>query len=122
MSFGMRVAQAALGLPFIALGYAAVKNPGVRVIAAEKIGVPHPTLAVQFNGAAMVVGGAALTANILPRAAAAGIAAALIPTTIAGHGFWNIDDPAARSSQKIHAWKNLGLIGGLLAVAFRPRR
>ncbi len=86
--------------------------------AAERLGVPAPEAAVRFNGAAMVAGGVALCANVLPRVAATGLLAALVPTTIAGHAFWKMepDDPA-RGIQKIQALKNLALIGGLGLVA-----
>lgn len=55
----------ALGAPFIVMGYGAAKEPGARVKAAEALGVPEPELAVRANGAAMVVGGAALAGGLL---------------------------------------------------------
>ncbi len=116
------LSRAALGIPFVILGYQAATEPGGRVQAAEKLGLPEPELMVRANGAAMAVGGAALATGILPRAAAAGLAASLVPTTLAGHAFWKIQDPAERKGQTIQALKNLGLIGGLLAVAASPKR
>lgn len=67
----------------------------------------------------MVAGGAALILDVLPRAAALGLVASLVPTTIAGHPFWRQDDPASRTAHRIQALKNTGLAGGLLAVAAR---
>lgn len=118
MNLTRRLAQAALGIPFVWLGYEAATEPGGRVAAAEKLGLPAPDLAVRLNGAAMVLGGAALCGNVLPRAAAAGLIASLIPTTFAGHAFWTMstDDPN-RVGQRIQVLKNLGLIGGLAMVA-----
>ena len=118
MKFTRRLAQTALGFPFIWLGYEAATSPGGRVAAAERLGIPAPDAAVRFNGAAMVLGGAALSANVLPRAAAAGLIASLLPTTFAGHAFWTMgtDDPN-RVAQRIQVLKNLGLIGGLAMVA-----
>ena len=46
---------------------------------------------------------------------------ALIPTTLAGHSYWAIEDPAARKIQRIQFHKNLAMIGGLLfAVLDEP--
>lgn len=118
MKLARRFAKAALGIPFVWLGYEAAVAPGGRVAAAEKLGVPAPDAAVRFNGAAMVLGGAALCADVLPRAAATGLIASLVPTTVAGHAFWTMstDDPQ-RVAQRIQVLKNLGLIGGLAMVA-----
>jgi uncharacterized membrane protein YphA (DoxX/SURF4 family) len=117
MSLVGRVGRAALGVPFVWLGYEAAAEPGNRVASAAGIGLPNPELVVRLNGAAMVAGGAALILNVLPRAAAFGLIAALVPTTIAGHSYWKHDDPQMRTTQRIQALKNLGLAGGLLVVA-----
>ena len=61
----------------------------------------------------MVVGGAALTLEKLPRLAAVGLIATMIPTTLAGHAFWNFDG-AERKANEIQFLKNAGLVGGLL--------
>ena len=55
-----------------------------------------------------------------------------LPTTVAGHPFWEEKDPAARASQRIHFFKNVSMVGGLLiagvdtegkpGVAWRARR
>lgn len=58
----------------------------------------------------------ALGLDILPRAAAAGLAASLIPTTLLGHPFWEETDPGARESRQIHFVKNIGILGGLLPI------
>lgn len=118
-----RGAWAALGIPFIWLGFGAVSNPGGRVASAERLGIPRARDAVRLNGAAMVAGGAALASGVLPRTAALGLAASLVPTTLAGHAFWLIEDPQTRNAQRTQALKNLAMIGGLLAVvASRPHR
>jgi putative oxidoreductase len=114
-----RSAKALLGLPFLWLGYEAATEPGGRVAMAEELGLPQPETAVRLNGAAMVAGGAALMLNVFPRLAAAGLAASLVPTTMAGHAFWKDEDPATRKGNRIQVLKNAGLIGGLLSVAAR---
>lgn len=118
MKLARHLARSALGVPFMWLGYEAASNPGGRVAAADKLGLPSPETAVRLNGAAMLLGGAALCANVLPRAAATGLIASLIPTTFAGHPFWKMDaDDPARTGQRIQVLKNLGLVGALGLVA-----
>lgn len=117
MPIARTVARALLAAPFVMLGYEAAAEPGGRVDLAAGLGVPNPEAAVRVNGGAMVAGGVALGLGVLPRAAAAGLAASLIPTTLAGHAFWTHDDPGARKANRIQFLKNLGLLGGLVAVA-----
>lgn len=117
-----RLAQVALGVPFVVMGYQAASAPEKRAGAAAALGLPEPETMVRINGAAMVLGGAALALNTLPRAAATGLVASLIPTTLAGHPFWKIEDEAARASQQVQFLKNLGLAGGLLAFAATSRK
>jgi len=108
-----RAGQALLGAVFIRLGFDAAREPGNRVDKAAALGVPNPALAVRGNGAAMVAGGAALALNKVPRLAALGLIASMVPTTLAGHPFWEFEG-AERRAQEIQFYKNLGLIGGLL--------
>ena len=73
--------------------------------------------AVRLNGAVQVVAGSLLAIGRFPRLSAAALAASLIPTTYAGHRFWESDDKQERSQQKIHFLKNLSMLGGLLIAA-----
>ncbi len=87
----------------------------------EKLPVAPPTDAntwVQVDGAVKLGAGALLALGRVPRLAAAALAASLVPTTIAGHPFWEMKDKSERTAQQIHFFKNCGLLGGLLlAVA-----
>lgn len=111
-----RVARLALAAPFIWLGYEAAADPGARVALAADLGIPSPETAVRVNGAAMVAGGIGLATGVLPRASALGLVASMIPTTLAGHSFWQQQDPVARKQNRIQFLKNVGMVGGLLAV------
>jgi len=71
-------------------------------------------LIVRGNGAVQVAGGALLALGMAPRLAAVALAGSLIPTTLAGHAFWNVEDPAARKMQRVQFHKNMAMIGGLL--------
>ncbi|XVX21316.1 DoxX family protein [Actinomycetota bacterium] len=73
-----------------------------------------PELAVRANAAVMLAGGAALATGVLPRPAAAALAASLVPTTVAGHPFWEMDDPQERQQHQIEFVANTSLLGGLL--------
>lgn len=75
-----------------------------------------PRTLVQLDQVAMLVGGLLLVTP-LRRPAALLLAGSLIPTTLAAHGFWKLDDPSARRLQRIQFLKNLGLLGGLLLAA-----
>ena len=106
---------------FIRGGWIAFKNPGPRAKRAEKLGVPEPELMTQVNGLVMVTAGAALGLGIWPRLAALVLTGSLIPTTLAGHPFWEEEDPATRAQQELHFLKNLAVMGGLMWV-FTARR
>src|SRR5690625_7179515 len=86
MSATRRIAQIALGVPFMVLGYQTAADPGPRVEATAALGLPEPETLTRATGSAMVLGGAALALNLLPRAAAVGLAASLVPTTLAEIG------------------------------------
>jgi putative oxidoreductase len=104
-------------------------NGGLRTFAhaaertgpAEKLGLPGALQIVRFDSAAKVVGGTAMALGILPRLAAAGLAASLVPTTLGAHRFWEMEDPRDRSMHLTHFLKNAGILGGLLLVATWPR-
>ena len=102
---------------FILSGVDVAREPGNRPQAAASIGVPQPELAVRANAIVMILAGAALALGIFPRWAAAVLAGALVPTTLAGHPFWNEQDPQKRKGQLTHFLKNLSMTGGLLFIA-----
>ncbi len=89
--------------------------------AGQKLPVPVPSDAtawVQVDGAVKVGGGLLLALGRMPRLAAAALAASLLPTTLAEHRFWEMQDKSERAAQQIHFFKNCSMLGGLLlAVA-----
>jgi putative oxidoreductase len=114
-----RTGQALLGAMFMKLGFDAARSPGARAEKAAALALPlEPETAVRANGAAMVLGGAALALNKVPRLAALGLIGSMIPTTMAGHPFWEMEG-AERKAQEIQFLKNAGLVGGLLMVLTR---
>ena len=112
-----------LAAMFITGGADAMLSPGPRTTKAAELGVPlDPELAVRVNGAAMLAAGVALALGLWPRLAAGVLAGSLVPTTLAGHPYWQLDDPAARRQQRTHFFKNVGLFGGALLVLGQPSR
>jgi uncharacterized membrane protein YphA (DoxX/SURF4 family) len=86
----------------------------------QRAGVPVPTdpkVWVRINAAVQLAAGLSLATGRAPRISAAVLAGSLVPTTIAGHPFWEESDPQARASQKIQFFKNLSMLGGLIIAA-----
>jgi len=94
--------------------------PLLQKVAPPQLGdrIPESTAnLVRLNGAAQLLGGLALATGKGRRLGAVVLAGSLVPTTLAGHSFWQETDKAAKAAQKIQFMKNLGLMGGLLLAA-----
>jgi uncharacterized membrane protein YphA (DoxX/SURF4 family) len=112
---------------FLTGGMQSLRSPEELAPAAEPVAQPVtdrvPPLPdrteelVRLNGAVQVGAGLLLATGRMPRIAAFAIAATLVPTTLAGHRFWEADDPDERAQQRIHFFKNLSMLGGLLIAA-----
>jgi putative oxidoreductase len=76
-----------------------------------------PESLVRINGAAQLLAGLALATGRFPRLSSTVLAATLIPTTAAGHRFWEEEDASAKTAQQIHFFKNLSMLGGLMLAA-----
>ena len=93
-------------------------DPVVQPLAEFAPGVLDSTEdAVRLNGAVQFTAGSLLALDIFPRLSALAIAVTLVPTTVAGHRFWEIEDEKERAQQRIHFLKNLSILGGLLIAA-----
>ncbi|MGC4806491.1 DoxX family protein [Micromonospora sp. DT233] len=71
---------------------------------------------IRANAAAQLVGGLMLATGRFTRPAALLLAGTLVPTTLAGHAFWQ-KEPAERAQHQLHFMKNVGILGGLLLAA-----
>jgi uncharacterized membrane protein YphA (DoxX/SURF4 family) len=97
---------------------AAKAEPVVRPLAERVPVVPdQPEEAVRLNGAIQFTAGSLLALGLWPRLSALAIAATLVPTTVAGHRFWEAEDEQERAQQRIHFLKNVAILGGLLIAA-----
>ena len=126
MSLVRRFARPLLAASFISGGIDTLRNPGPRVPAAEKVVSPLvekvPQLSnteqvVKIDAAIKVVAGTMFALGKFPRLSAAALIASLVPTTAAGHRFWEESDPAKRKQQQLHFLKNAGIVGGLMLAA-----
>ncbi|NUR93761.1 MAG: DoxX family protein [Kribbellaceae bacterium] len=94
--------------------------PAMKKVAPPQVSerIPETTAnLVRLNGAVQVVGGVALASGKGRRLGASLLAASLVPTTLAGHSFWQEKDKDVRYQQRIQFMKNLGILGGLLLAA-----
>ncbi len=118
------VARPMLGAMFVYGGLDAARHPESKAAKAEPVIAPiaaelgaEATDWVRCNGIAQVTAGLTLALGKLPRLSAVVLAGSLVPTTLAGHRFWEEDDAAKRSAQTIQFLKYVSMLGGLLLAA-----
>jgi putative oxidoreductase len=127
MTLSRRIARPLLASMFIAGGLDAIEAPEGKVKAAAAVTEPlknrFPALAaetatfVKINGMIQVGAGSLLAIGRFRRLAALALIASVVPTTYAGHRFWEEVDDDVRAQQRVHFLKNLGLLGGLILAA-----
>jgi uncharacterized membrane protein YphA (DoxX/SURF4 family) len=118
-----RLVRPLLASAFVVGGLDALKNPGPRAEKAatvgpdfaEKLGLPQePETLVKINAGVMVGAGALLAAGKVPRLASLALLGTLVPTTLAGHPFWEETDAQAKEQQRMQFLKNTAMGAGLL--------
>ena len=132
MALVRRIARPMLSSMFVSGGLNSFKNADFLAQRAEPVAqrvtpvveratsIPIPLDSkqlVQLNGAVQLIGGALLGMGRVPRISAFALATSLVPTTLAGHRFWEESNPQQRSNQRVHFLKNVSMIGGLLLAA-----
>ena len=127
MALSRRIARPLLASIFIAGGIDALRDPEGKVKPAEAVVGPlseqlsfvpnDPVTLVRVNGAVQVGAGTLLAIGKFRRLASLALIASIIPTTYAGHRFWDEADDEIRAQQQVHFLKNLGLLGGLILAA-----
>src|SRR4051812_36935826 len=99
-----------LAASFVVGGIDALRSPGARPAKAagvgpsiaRRIGLPEePETLVRINAGVMVGGGSLLAMTRLPRLSALALLGSLVPTTLAGHPFWEETDPQVRTQQRM---------------------
>jgi len=148
MTITRLLARPMLATIFVAGGINAIRNTEAHAVRAKKVtdrvvpkvqqaapGAPIPTdpqTLVRINAGAQILAAAALATGRAPRLSATVLAASLVPTTLAGHPFWEESDPQAKAAQRLQFMKNTSILGGLLlagvdtdgrpGLAWRARR
>jgi uncharacterized membrane protein YphA (DoxX/SURF4 family) len=125
------------GSTYALLGLDAVRTPGGRVdLAAPTLATLRSVLPlpaddeqiVRANAAVQLLGGTLLALGKAQRLCALALVGSMVPTTVAGHPFWAVANPADRKLQRVQFQKNTAMVGGLLFAlldrrgARRPRR
>src|ERR1700722_17985005 len=128
MALTRRIARPMLASIFVVGGLDALQHPEGKAKKAEVVteplgdnvgGIPvDPETLVRINGAVQIGAGVLLATGRFRRLASLALIGSIIPTTYAGHRFWEETDPVTRAQQKVHFLKNLGLLGGLILAAF----
>lgn len=72
---------------------------------------------VRINAGVQLVAAAAFATGKAPRLSALVLAGSLVPTTLAGHSFWNASDAETAKEQRQHFVKNAAVLGGLVIAA-----
>ncbi|MER7396542.1 DoxX family protein [Streptomyces sp. NPDC000151] len=121
------LARPMLASTYVIQGFQTLRNPEPLVPAAEPVaqpiaqripGLPEQTeQLVRISGGVQLVAGSLLAIGRFPRASALAIAATLVPTTLAGHRFWEAEDEQTRTQERIQFLKNLSMLGGLLIAS-----
>ena len=121
------LARPMLASIFIIQGYETLRRPEKVAPRAEKVVGPlrervdalpdNTEQLVRINGGVQLVAGSLLAMGRFPRLSALVLAATLVPTTLAGHPYWEAKDDQERAQQRIHFVKNLTMLGGLLIAA-----
>jgi putative oxidoreductase len=125
MTITHALARSLIAPVFIGGGVDAIVHPDEQSAAAEKItkqlseiGLPDdPKRLVRLNASVQLVAGSLLVLGRLPRLSSAALAASLVPTTLAGHRFWEEPDAKIKAVQRVQLMKNLAMLGGLLLAA-----
>ncbi|HEY4626540.1 MAG TPA: DoxX family protein [Blastococcus sp.] len=126
-----RIARPLLASTFVFGGIDTLRNPQSRVAGAQPVvekiteqadkqlpvQVPRDVEQwVKIDAGVKVGAGVLFSLGRLPRLSALALAVSVVPTTLAGHRFWEAEG-ATKQAQLIHFLKNLGLLGGLLLAA-----
>lgn len=131
MAFSRLLTRPMLASMFFVGGLDAVRNPQSKAASAQPVtdrvapliqrAVPQfptdPATLVRLNGVAQLLGAVGLATGKAPRISSLVLAASLVPTTAAGHRFWEESDPGTRKQQRIHFFKNVSMLGGLLIAS-----
>lgn len=120
------IARSLLASAFVVLGVKSLRRSGQLAPVAEPVADPIAGAAgldtsteklVQINAGVQIAGGALFALGIGARPAAVALGASLIPTTLAGHRFWESQTPMQKELDTMGFVKNAAILGGLIFAA-----
>jgi putative oxidoreductase len=127
------VARPMLASTFVYGGIGALRNADALAPAAKPVNdeirgiadkvapsVPIPkddVTLIRINAGVQILAGLGLATGRAPRLSSLALAASVLPTTLAGHPFWQEKDKGARAQQMTHFFKNVSMLGGLVLAA-----
>ncbi|MEU9161871.1 DoxX family protein [Streptomyces sp. NPDC048424] len=131
MAVVRKLARPLLAAPFVTGGLRTLRRPeAVAEVArpvvqpvVRAVGKRVPALAgdplrlVRATGAIQAAAGLLFATGRAPRLAALTLAATLVPTSLAAHAFWTVEDTEERARQRAHFLTDLSALGGLLIAA-----
>lgn len=115
-----------LASSFVLGGIQVLRDRGRAAEAADQVGGPlverfglptDSTTLVKVTAGVQIGAGALLALGFLPRTAALALAASLVPTTLAGHRFWEQTDPTEKRRELQAFLQSAGVVGGLVMTA-----
>jgi uncharacterized membrane protein YphA (DoxX/SURF4 family) len=124
---GLRgLARTLIAGTFVAGGLAAWRRSAT--LAADAEGVTEPIARaldgaatseqlVKANAAVQVTAGGLFAVGVAPRVMAIVLGASLVPTTLATHRFWEVEDPTERRAQQLRFLEKAAVLGGLAFAA-----
>ncbi len=112
---------------FVYGGIDALRNPEGKAKAADDVApmiakalhlpMTDTVALVRINGGIQVAAGTLMALGKARRLSALVLAASLVPTTYAGHRFWEEVDEERRAQQRVQFLKNGAMLGGLILAA-----
>ncbi|MEO6651705.1 MAG: DoxX family protein [Ilumatobacteraceae bacterium] len=72
---------------------------------------------VKVHAGTQIMSGAMFAMGVAPRLTGLVLGGTLVPTTLAGHRFWEQNDTDVRTKELIDFLKNAAILGGLIYVA-----
>lgn len=122
-----KLARPLLAAPFVTDGLRTLRRPEAvaehvqPVVRAVGDRIPalagDPLKLARLGGAVQVGAGLLFATGRAPRVAALALAATMLPTTLADHAFWTVEDREERALQRVRFLTDLSVLGGLLIAA-----
>jgi putative oxidoreductase len=116
MRYAPLVGRILFSLLFVASSFGLFTTGGIHYAAQH--GVPGASLLVPLAGVLALVGGLSVLVGFKARWGALLLVLFLVPVTLMMHNFWAVSDPQMAMIERVNFFKNVGLLGGALVIAY----